>query len=310
MKKNLTGIILSYLVVYIVWGSTYLFIKIAVASIPPFYVLALRFLAGGIVFLLIAWAGGKLKPLPNTKQVLSSMLLGVLLLLIGNGLVSIALGQTDSYIAALLIACTPFYVAGLNRLIYREKISMVRLVGIIAGVLGVALILYVPGHAFLKISPSILLIFAGLISWGTATSIGHNLPVYPNNLVNSGIQMLTAGILSLVVSLLFYPAPATILKSVTLSSGLAALYLTILGAGAFYAFNYLLQHEPSVRITSYSIVNPLIAVILGIIFGKERPVHFLLAGLPIIITGLVLMLYGDRMFFRKKNIIQTAKSEE
>ncbi|MDD3981621.1 MAG: EamA family transporter [Spirochaetales bacterium] len=97
-------------------------------------------------------------------------------------------------------------------------------------------------------------------------------------------------------SALFYGAPATALAGVSIESWLAMAYLAIVGGGAFLAYNYLLANEPSIRIVSYSIVNPLTTVFLGMLILGEEPIPLLWIGVPVILLGLVLMLYGDKIF--------------
>jgi drug/metabolite transporter (DMT)-like permease len=303
MKRNFAAIVASYLTVYVVWGSTYLAINWAVKTIPPYYLVGLRFLASGLAFLAIALAQGKLKPLPGLKEFLSAGFMGLFLLVLGNGLVSVGEMEVDSYLAAIIISATPLIVALFNRTFFREKLSWIRIVSMALGLAGVAVLLYEGGGSGLSIGKGIVFVVAGFLSWGFATSVGHKLPVHANNLVNSGLQMCIAGTIALVFSLFAYPPPAVVLPGISLKSWMALAYLASVGGVAFYAYSYLLKHEPSRRIVSYSIVNPLIAVLIGIALGGEKPVIFLIPGMIGILTALVLMLYGDaiRAKFKRKS---------
>ncbi|TXT43210.1 MAG: hypothetical protein FD137_1917 [Spirochaetes bacterium] len=122
MKKNTTLILLSYLTLYIVWGSTYLAIRVAVGTMPAFYVVGLRYFIAGAGFLLFSAASGRWKRLPSAKEFRAAAVLGFLLLILGNGLVTMGEKTVDSYIAAIIISATPFCVAFFNRLIYKEKL--------------------------------------------------------------------------------------------------------------------------------------------------------------------------------------------
>jgi drug/metabolite transporter (DMT)-like permease len=137
VKKGSAMVIACYLTIYFVWGSTYFFIKMAVETIPPFYVLGFRFLIGGILFFVVSLAGGRMKPFPKAREILSALVLGTLLLLVANGLVTVAEKQISSYIVALVLASTPIFVAFFNRCIFKMPISPIRLAGILIGVIGV-----------------------------------------------------------------------------------------------------------------------------------------------------------------------------
>lgn len=295
-KKGL--ILLSYLTLYVVWGSTYFFIKMAVGTIPPFYVLGLRFTGGGILLLALAGFGGRLRARPTLRQLGASFLLGALLLVGGNGLITVAEQKVDSYLAALVIAATPMVVGFYDRVLFGKRISAVRLAGILVGVAGVALLLYNGHSSAAALSPEILTAIAGVACWGLATSMGHRLRAYPDTLANSGIQMLLMGPICLAAALFLHPPPAQIISQVSLPSALGLAYLTVVGSLAFAAFTYLIAHKPAVRVSSYSLVNPVFATLLGLLIGDETPVPLLAAGLPLILIGVTLMLYGEGLLAR------------
>ena len=296
MKTLSVRVVLSYLTIYIVWGSTYFFIKMGVETMPPFYLVGFRFLLGGLGFLSIAIVTGQLKNLPTKQEMLSSLFMGSFLLLLGNGFVSLAERSVDSYLAALFIASTPFCVALFNGIFFQEKLPLFRLSGMIFGIIGVGLVLYNGSYILLSFTPGIGLVFIGLLCWSLATSVGHKIKVHPNNLVNSGMQMLFAGILGVVFSSLIYPPLPALLPTITARSWVGLAYLTVLGAMAFYCYSYLIKKEPSIQVVSYSIINPVIAVALGIFIGNEKPAPLLLLGFPLVLTGLVLMMYGGRIY--------------
>jgi drug/metabolite transporter (DMT)-like permease len=292
MQKKSLAVALSYLMVYIVWGSTYYFIKIAVHTMPPFYVVGFRFLFAGAVFLAIAIATGVLRKMPSVQEILSAFFLGLFLCVLGNGFVSMAERSVDSYLAALTVSATPFCVAFFNRVLFKEKLAMFRLIGMISGLLGVAFVLYNGSNILESFTPGIGYVVAGLACWSLATSVGHKMKVHQNTLVNSGLQMLFAGIVALVASSLLYKPLPKVLPLVSGFSWFGVAYLAIFGGAAFFCYSYLIKHEPSIRIVSYAIVNPLIAVVLGLVFAHEKPARYLIVGFPLILVGLVFMLYG------------------
>ncbi|MCG8571021.1 MAG: EamA family transporter [Spirochaetes bacterium] len=292
-KKNIWLIYLSYLTVYIVWGSTYFFIKVAVTTIPPFYVVGFRFTIGGAFFLFLAYLTGRFKRLPNLKEVFSSIFLGTFLLIGGNGLVTIAEQKVDSYLAALIIASCPLIVAIFDWLIIKKRITLFGFLGIFIGISGVSLLLF-DGTSFLNnLSTHVLLVLCGVGFWAFATSMGHRLKVYPDSFINGGIQMLFVGIVSLIGVTIYNQSITIHFAEFSPASIWGLLYLAIIGNAAFCAFNYLLQNEPANRVVSYAFVNPLIAVLLGLFLGQETAVPFLVPGTVGILVGLFFMLYAD-----------------
>jgi len=293
LKKEKLLVAFCYLVLYIVWGTTYFFIKMSVETIPPFYVVAGRFIVGGPLLLGLTALAGRLKRWPTCREVGASILLGSLLLIGGNGLVTLGEKQVDSYIAALIVACTPMVVAFYDLVLLKKRIPAVQLAGIAVGIVGVGLLLY-NGHSLhSSLSPFVLMVVGGVASWGLATSLGHRIKTHPDVMINSGMQMLFVGVSVLLVDLLWGPAPAEFLPYVSLHSALALLFLAFVGSLAFAAYNYLIAHEPAIRVVSYALVNPIIATLLGLLIGGEAVVPFLALGLPMILIGLTLMLYGD-----------------
>ena len=288
-------IVICYITVYIVWGSTYFFIRQAVLTIPPFYVVGLRWTVGGGLLLAFAAATGRLRKLPTLPQIGSSLVLGFLLLLVGNGLISVAERTIDSYIAALLSASTPILVAVFDRFLLRKRLALIRVLGIAGGFAGVGLLLYNGQPMGSSLNTAILIDLAGVLSWSLATSLGHRFTVPGDSLVNSGVQMLFVGVVALAGSLAFGVAPVEVIAGASLMSALSVLYLAVVGAVAYAAFTYLVTREPAARVVSYAVVNPLIALLLGLGLGAESSTRFLWAGVPLVLLALLLMLYGEKV---------------
>ncbi|MCX7039802.1 MAG: EamA family transporter, partial [Spirochaetes bacterium] len=239
-----------------------------------------------------------LKTLPTVREILSSLALGFFLLLVGNGLISVAEQKIDSYIAALLAASTPILVAFFDRFLLKKPLTPLRVAGIVSGFVGVALLLYNGRSIRTTLDASVLIGLAGILSWSFATSLGHRLPVHGDNLVNSGIQMLFVGVVSLAGSLLFDRTPSAVIEGASVLSLLSVLYLAVIGALAFAAYTFLVSREPASRVVSYALVNPLIALLLGLGLGSESATPFLWIGVPIVLLALVLMLYGEKALAR------------
>jgi drug/metabolite transporter (DMT)-like permease len=296
MKRQPALIVACYATIYVVWGSTYFFIRQSVATISPAWVLAIRWTIGGALLLGFSFARGGLKRLPSPRNVISAVILGTLLLLVGNGGITIAERNVDSYIAALLASSTPIVVAVFDGLLLRKRLTLARVLGVVIGFGGVAVLLY-NGHSLrTSFNPSVLIALVGVLSWGLATSLGHRFPVSGDNTVNSGIQMLFVGIVSLAVSFVAGPSPAALVSSMSAASLFGVLYLGIIGSLAFSAYTYLVTVEPAERLVSYALVNPLIALLIGLGLAGEPATPMLHFGVPLALVGLAFMIYGERLF--------------
>jgi drug/metabolite transporter (DMT)-like permease len=284
-----------YLTLYLVWGSTYFFIRQAVSSIPPSWVMAIRWCIGGVLLLGVSAARGRLRRMPSAREILSAVLLGTLLILVGNGGITIAERSIDSYIAALLASSTPILVALFDAVLLRKRITLARVLGVAIGFAGVAALLYNGRSLGSTLSPALLFGIVGVFSWGLATSLGHRFPVSGDAMVNSGIQMLFVGVVTLGGSLLVGPAPAAALSAATPESLFAVLYLGVVGSAAFAAFTFLVTVEPAERVVSYALVNPLIALLIGLGLAGEVATPLLPLGAPLVLVGLGFMLYGERL---------------
>ncbi len=290
-------ILLSYLTIYIVWGSTYFFIKSAVQTIPAFYVVGLRFFVGGLLLLGIGYIKGAFKTFPAKHEVLCSVFIGILLLIGGNGLVTIAEKKVDSYLTALIVASVPIMVLLIDRILFGKRVSIISAAGSIVGIIGVALLFFDGTRNSFNISPHIITLFAAVFFWPLGTSLSKVLHIPKDAFVNSGIQLFSVGIIALVFMQFYQPAVRVEWHAISSASWCALLYLSFFGSMALGAYAYLLKHEPNHRIVSYALVNPVIAVIIGIVIGGETSVPYLLPGMTLILAGLFLMLYG-KVFFR------------
>lgn len=303
MKRETGLVLLSYAMVYLVWGSTYFFIKASVATIPASFVVAWRFLVGAVILAAIAAARGGFSPFPRPAELAGSALIGVLLLLMGNGLITAAELSIPSWMASIVIACMPIYVSFYNFLLYRTTISPLRLVGAVAGVAGVAVILYDGSSLGGSFGPGTLLAVAGALSWGFGTSVAKALPKAKDVFASTAVQMAAAAAVSFGIGVANGGHPVRALAEATPWSLFSLAYLAILGSLTLVAYNHLLVVEPSFRISSYSLVNPVIAVFLGLASG-EAAAPFLAFGLPPVLLGLALMLYGDLLVakFRRPQV--------
>lgn len=293
-SKNVPLIVICYLSIYLIWGSTYYFIAKAVETIPPSWIVGVRFTLAGIVMILIPLISGKIRYKPTKKEIGTSIFLGFFLLIMGNGVVTVAEKWVDSYIASLIISTVPLVVAVMNSIIYKSRLNYKQVLGFFIGFTGVALLLFSnepKEHGELK---GLFLLFLAITCWGFGTTWSKKLKHHTNTLFSTGMQMLFAGFISLIVIIYQGVDPVTILNNSNQMSIFSVIFLTIVGGLAIVAYNYLLKHEPTGRITSYALVNPLIATVIGTIISNEKPVKYIVPGILLIVTGLVFMLYLSR----------------
>ncbi|HPH04161.1 MAG TPA: EamA family transporter, partial [Spirochaetota bacterium] len=146
------------------------------------------------------------------------------------------------------------------------------------------------------LTPGVLLVICGLASWAFATSLGHRAGAVPDLVVNSGVQMLTAGLVTGIATLVFGPAPASVIPTIDPEAWLSLAYLAVCGSLAFAAYTHLIHNEPAIRVVSYAFVNPLIAMVFGLVISNETATPYLVPGALMILGGLALMLWGERLF--------------
>jgi drug/metabolite transporter (DMT)-like permease len=293
--------VLAYATLYMVWGSTYFAIKESVETLHPAMVLGIRFFLGGILLLGFGYALGRFRRLPTGPEFRTAVKLSVLLIVGGTGLVTWAEQKVESYMAALIIATTPLFVAILNRFILKIPVSKLGLISIMAGLLGVALVLFDGQSLATSLTPHTFIILAAVGSWSLGTSLGKSMPAYPEVLISSGMQSLLGGFWCLAGYFLFNRGHIPDLALVSTPSWLALAYLTVFGTVAFFAYGYLITCEPASRVVSYALVNPAIAVLIGLGMG-EKATPYIWLGIPLILLGVFLMLYGSQCMLWLKSI--------
>lgn len=300
MKKERFLIILSYASIYLVWGSTYYAIKLAVETMPPLFVVGGRWLVGGLIFLAYSFAKLKGRALPTKKELWGALFMSIFLILIPNYFVTAAERKVDSYLAAIIVAAVPILVAFFDRLVLKKMISKVMLTGMLAGLAGVAILVYNGDSFAASFSPELIMLLIAIVAWSFGTSVGHKVPVHRDNAAHTGYQMLFAGAIGVIGLLIYQPQVLGSMGGFSFKSTAGFVYLAVIGSITFGSYNYLLAREPAVRIVSYALVNPVIAVVLGMLLAHEQPVRYFTIGLPVVLVGLALMLYGDAAWKKVK----------
>ncbi len=282
---------LAFAAIYVIWGTTYLAIRLAVETIPPFLMAGTRFiLAGGIAFAFLRARG---VPSPDRRQWRAAAIVGAFLLVGGNGLVTWSEQQVPSGIAALVVATVPLWTAALDWLAFRGARPDRRMAGgLVLGLLGIGLLIG-PGNlsgaaGIDPVSWLALLLAPALWSYGSLISRGAALPA--DVFMATAVEMLAGGALLLLAGLGTGELARLEPAAVSSRSLLAMLYLALFGSiVALTAYVWLLKTIQAARVATYTYVNPVIAVLLGWLVLSEPLTAPMLAAVVIIILAVALI---------------------
>ncbi len=283
--RNTLLIVLAFFSIYVIWGSTYLFNKIAVGELPPFMLASVRFTtAGSLIFIIAKTLGISVKI--TKRQLINTAIAGFLFLTFGNGIVVWALKYVDSGFAALEISAQPLVILLLMRIHQGKKIKLMSFVGVVLGFIGIYLL--VSQKQIINQENSIvgmLMIFACMLSWAYGSLFVGKADLPSNYFINTGYQMFTGGILLFMVSLLFgesWSLPTNWSSEVQISM----LLLVLLGSiVAFTSFNYLLKIVSPEKVATSTYVNPIVALFLGWYFlGEQITMQSIMAAV-VLLTG-------------------------
>lgn len=284
-----TKLVTALGLVYILWGSTYLGMKIATEILPPFLLSAIRFvIAGSIMF----GIGLRVeKEMPTGRQWLNAAFIGVMLIGIGNSSVALAVRYMPSGLVALFIAALPAWFIALDWAFFsKERPKALTLWGLFLGFAGLCFI-FNPldtSHRDYPLWPIPILTF-GSVSWALGSLLSPRLNT-PKQLTSSGIQMLAGVVSSVILSALLERQEWGALEAATLRTWSAVLYLVIFGSLIGYtAYSWLVNNAPARLASTYAYVNPVVAILLGWLVVDETLSGRALTGSAIVIAGVVLM---------------------
>jgi drug/metabolite transporter (DMT)-like permease len=281
----------ALLTVYVVWGSTYLAIRIMVETMPPLLSAGVRFALAGAIFLaILRLKGGVSRVRITAAQAGAATLAGTLLCFGGNGLVTLAEEDVPSGLAALIIGAVPLWVA-LMRLMERERVPRATLAGVGVGFLGLAVLVLPgdrPGDAPLL---GMLVIVLASISWAAGSFYSKRMDLPADTLVSTGFQMLLGGALMTVVALAAGEGAEVDLSAFSARSAVAFAYLVFAGSLlAFTAYTWLLQNAPISTVATYAFVNPVIAVFLGAVVLSEEVTATVVLGAAAIVGSVAVVV--------------------
>ena len=284
-------ILLAFAIIYFVWGSTFLAIRVGVREVPPLILAAIRFSIAGLA--LYAWVSARGEKQPTAREWRSASLLGLVIFVFDYGLLFWSEQRVPSGVAAVMLATIPVFMALSEIIFLRTQRLTLRLVSaLLIGIAGVAVLmahsLNLGGAPVDKLG-AIALIFAS-ISWSIASIFSRKLPLPPSKLMSSAAQMLTGGIfLTILAAALgefhnFHPS------AVSRAVWLSLLYLIVAGSIiGFTAYVWLLHHESPTKVGTYAYVNPIVAVLVGYFLGgEELTTRTILGSLCILVSVIVI----------------------
>jgi drug/metabolite transporter (DMT)-like permease len=288
-------IVFAFAALYVLWGSTYLTIAIAIETIPPFLMAGTRFVTAGVLlFAFLRWRGD---PTPLRAHWRTGFLTGTLLMLGGNGGVTWAEQYVASSVTALVIATTPLWAALLPWIFRKSPAPKPLIFGSIAvGLLGVGLLVWKPGngHSQTEIFGFVAIV-AATLSWATGSLWSRALPQPENPLMTCALQMLCGGGMQVLMSIVlgewnrFDPA------AISTRSLSCWVYLIFFGSiGGFGAFVFLLRWSSPARVFTYAYVNPLIAVFLGWLVLNEPIGWNMLAAAVLIVISVAMVVASSK----------------
>ncbi|MFI7449862.1 EamA family transporter [Nonomuraea sp. NPDC049714] len=278
-------------VVYVVWGSTYLGIAIVIETMPPMLSGALRFVSAAVLlggFLVIRKG---LAPFRMTaRQLGGAAVVGLLLLTGGNGMVAVAEQHISSGLAALLVASVPLWLVVL-RIAFRDRPQVLTLAGVLVGFGGVAAVSLSGGTSGSSAGIVVILLAAG--SWSVGSFLSSRIAMPANALAASTVEMLVGGAGMVVVGLT--AGEHLDIAAVSGRSWAALAYLVLVGSLiGFTAYSWLLGNAPISLVSTYAYVNPVVAVLLGVLILSEQVTWQILAGGLIILVGVALVVSTER----------------
>ncbi len=285
----------ALVVVYFVWGSTYLGIRLAVATIPPYLMTGVRWIIAGALLFAIQWLASKERALPSLAEVGRAAVTAALLIVGGNGLLCIAEQRVESGTAALLVASTPIWMVLLDALRARRAPDLKVVAGLIFGTAGIAVLVgKTAGHGDAFFAWLVLL---ASLSWaiGSVYARGNQHRAY-----TASVEMLIGGVMSLAVGLAIGEAGHLDIAAISRDSLWGMLWLITGGAMLGYsAYAYAVRSLPTPIVATYGYVNPVVAVILGAIVLHEPVTWSLLAGGAAVVLSVVSILAGSQRIFEE-----------
>jgi drug/metabolite transporter (DMT)-like permease len=286
------------LIVWVVWGSTYLAIKVGVETIPPLLMAAARNLVAGAIMFPAAMgarrrairAGQLLSRWPNRKEWLGCAAVGVLLL-VANGAVGIGEQTIPSGLAALLVATVPLWLLGIDAVLNHARLGLAPMAGLALGLAGVGLLSGLGGGSGRVSVIGVVIVLAAAFTWALGTLMSRRVTMPSSPALASGMELLCGGVALLALSAAAGEFGSVHLAQISVRSWLALGYLTVAGSiVAFSAYGIVVRTLPTATVATYAYVNPVIAVLLGTLILNEPLTPATFGGGALIVGAVVLVV--------------------
>jgi drug/metabolite transporter (DMT)-like permease len=283
--------LLAFGIIYFVWGSTFLAIRVGVREVPPLLLAAMRFFTAGI--LLYAWLRARGTPAPTGREWISASLLALLIFVLDYGLLFWAEQRVPSGIAAVMLATIPAFMALSEITILRtQKLTLRLAVALLIGLGGVAILVSHAlslGEAPIDSRGAIALVVAA-VSWSIASALSRKLTLPASKPMSSGAQMLTGGAMLTVAAAMFGEFRGFQFSAVSRGAWFALAYLIVAGSIIGYtAYVWLLHHESPTKVGTYAYVNPVVAVAVGYFLGGETVGPRTLLGTLLVLVSVIVI---------------------
>jgi drug/metabolite transporter (DMT)-like permease len=274
--------------VYVIWGSTYLAIAIVVQTMPPLSSAGLRFVVAGL--LLLAWVAARRGVRFRREQLVGASVVGLLLLVGGNGFVMLAERTVPSGLTALIIASVPLWIVLLRR-IAGERVHPSTFAGVAVGFAGVAFLVIPRGSSGELDLVGVAMLLVATVSWALGTFLAPRLRMPRDGLLSTGLQQLAGGVVLVLAGAAVGELGRLDASAYSTDSLLALGYLVVFGSlVAFTAYSWLLQHAPVSLVATYAYVNPVVAVLLGALILAEPVTPSILVGAAIIVAAVAFIV--------------------
>jgi drug/metabolite transporter (DMT)-like permease len=285
--------------VYLVWGSTYVAIKLSVRTLPAFLSAGSRFLLAGVLLALILTLTGRSIRVTR-RELAASAVLGTALLALGVGMVTLAETRIDSSIAAMIAGSVPLQVI-LLRTLARENVALATRLSVLVGLAGLALVV-IPGGGGAANAIGLAVALGASISWSLGSFFGHRLPLPRDGVVATTWEMLSAGVVLLLLGIVTGEPWSMDAAAFTLQSIAAWLYLAIFGSLiGFTAYAWLLRNAPISKVVTHQYVNPLVAILLGALLLGEQLTLTVGLGAALIVGSVFVAVRSENAAARRRS---------
>lgn len=284
-------VIAAFAAIYVIWGSTYIGIKIAITSLPPLVMAGSRYLAAGL--LLFAWTRIREREWPSARAWLGALVVGGLLLVGGNGGVSWAELRVPSGAASLVIAFVPVWMVLFDSIRTHTRPSRAVVAGLLLGLVGLAILIgpqsWIGAGALDPVGAAVLVVAS--ISWAAGSILSPRAGLPDSPLTATAMQMIAGGGAMLVIGMLIGEGRHVDLAHMRPEAVWAWLYLVLIGSlVGFTAYVWLLTVVPAQRVATYAYVNPVVAVLLGWAIGGEPLGHRVVIATLVIVAAVAIMI--------------------